>query len=142
MCRMFPKIWLKSMVNVGKHDSIHGAYGHGIWGGSSIVGSCSFGFDLVGWHTSKEKSRRQHEFFNHKSLLRLLSSTTCLVSVQKCEAVKVRLLHYMTIFVSGYCTSFRVRERTNFFEINNSVKQLTLEGVNNECPMDHIARTG
>ena len=101
-----------------------------------------FGFDLAGWHTSKEKTEGTIKIFNHKYLQRLLSSTTCLVSVQTCEAVKVKLAHYMTIFMSRYCTSFRVRERTNFFEIKNSVKQLTLEGVNNERPMDHIARTG
>lgn len=53
--RIFPKMWLQFMVNVRKY-SIHGAYGHAIWGGSSILGSCFLVLILLdGTHQRKKQ---------------------------------------------------------------------------------------
>ena len=90
-------------------------------------------FDVVAWHTSEEQTKTQGNM-SFSDIFFCCGNDVRFVSVQKSEAVKVRLLHYI---MSGNCTStsFRVRERRNFFIIKNSVKQLKLEGFTMHVPL-------
>ena len=101
-------------------------------------------FDVVALlHGTHPKNKQKHKAtWAFRTYFFAAANPVRFVSVQKSEAVKVRLLHY--IIMSGNCTStsFRVHERRNFFILKNSVKQLKLEGVYNACPTDHIAKKG